>query len=45
MGDKSEKSKQRDQKRKDVAKAGVAAVAKAKQSANMRAQPPGKGKG
>lgn len=39
MGDKSLKSKQRDQKQKDAAKAGTAAEAKAKQSANLRAQP------
>jgi len=40
MGDKSLKSKQRDQKQKDAAKLGSAVVAKAKQQSHMRAQPP-----
>jgi hypothetical protein len=40
MGDKSLKSKQRDQKQKDAAKVGDAAVAKAKQDGNMRVQLP-----
>ena len=40
MGDKSLKSKQRDQKQKDAAKVGVAAVAKAKQDANAHAKQP-----
>ncbi len=45
MGDKSLKSKQRDQKQKDAAKVGVAVMAKSKQDAQMRAQPAGeKGK-
>ena len=38
MGDKSLKSKQRDQKQKDAAKIEVAVVAKSKQDAQMRAQ-------
>ena len=38
MGDKSLKSKQRDQKQKDAAKEEGAAVAKAKQEANVRMQ-------
>ena len=38
MGDKSLKSKQRDQKQKDTAKLEGAAVAKAKQEANVRMQ-------
>jgi hypothetical protein len=38
MGDKSLKSKQRDQKQKDAAKEEGAAVAKAKQAANVRMQ-------
>jgi hypothetical protein len=40
MGDKSLKSKQRDQKQKDAAKVEVAAVAKTKQDANVRIQAP-----
>ena len=36
MGDKSLKAKQRDQKQKDAAKLGTAAVAKAKQESGMR---------
>jgi hypothetical protein len=40
MGDKSLKSKQRDQKQKDAAKVEVAAVAKTKQDANVRMQAP-----
>jgi hypothetical protein len=40
MGDKSLKSKQRDQKQKDAAKVGVAAVAKAKQDANAHTKQP-----
>jgi hypothetical protein len=40
MGDKSLKSKQRDQKQKDAAKVGGEAVAKAKQEANVRVQKP-----
>jgi hypothetical protein len=40
MGDKSLKSKQRDQKQRDAAKLGSAAVAKAKQESNMRVQQP-----
>jgi hypothetical protein len=45
MGDKSLKSKQRDQKQKDAAKLSSAADAKAKQAGNMQAQQPGpKGK-
>ena len=39
MGDKSLKSKQRDQKQKDVAKAGIAVLAKSKQDAQTRPQP------
>jgi hypothetical protein len=39
MGDKSLKSKQRDQKQKDAAKNEGVAVAKAKQAANVRMQP------
>jgi hypothetical protein len=39
MGDKSLKSKQRDQKQKDAAKLAVAVVAKSKQDAQLRAQP------
>jgi hypothetical protein len=39
MGDKSLKSKQRDQKHKDAAKAAVAVLAKSKQDAQMRQQP------
>ncbi len=38
MGDKSLKSKQRDQKQKDVAKAGSASAAKSKQDGNTRLQ-------
>ena len=38
MGDKSLKSKQRDQKQKEAAKLAVAVVAKSKQDAQMRAQ-------
>ena len=40
MGDKSLKSKQRDQKQKDAAKVETAAVAKAKQDTNVRAPQP-----
>jgi len=40
MGDKSLKSKQRDQKQRDAAKLGTAAVAKAKQEGNVRIQVP-----
>ena len=40
MGDKSLKSKQRDQKQRDAAKLESAAVAKAKQEINMRVQQP-----
>ncbi len=40
MGDKSLKSKQRDQKQKDAAKVEDAAVAKAKQEAGVRIQQP-----
>jgi serine/threonine-protein kinase RIO1 len=40
MGDKSLKSKQRDQKHKDAAKVEVVAVAKAKQAGNVRAPKP-----
>jgi hypothetical protein len=40
MGDKSLKSKQRDQKQKDAAKVESAAVAKTKQDANVRMQAP-----
>jgi hypothetical protein len=40
MGDKSLKSKQRDQKHKDTAKLESAAVAKAKQQTNVRMQVP-----
>jgi hypothetical protein len=40
MGDKSLKAKQRDQKHKDAAKAGTAAVAKAKQEHGMRVPQP-----
>ena len=40
MGDKSLKSKQRDQKQKDAAKVVSAAVAKAKQDINVRAPQP-----
>jgi hypothetical protein len=40
MGDKSLKAKQRDQKHKDAAKLGTAAVAKAKQDARMRVPQP-----
>jgi hypothetical protein len=39
MGDKSLKSKQRDQKQKDAAKVEGVAVAKAKQEANVRMHP------
>jgi hypothetical protein len=42
MGDKSLKSKQRDQKQKDAAKVESAAVAKAKQQTNVRMQPAAK---
>ena len=38
MGDKSLKSKQRDQKQKDAAKLESAVVAKAKQQTNVRMQ-------
>ena len=45
MGDKSPKSKVRDQKQKDVARAEGAAAAKSKQDAQSRAPLPGaKGK-
>jgi hypothetical protein len=45
MGDKSLKSKQRDQKQKDAAKAGSAAAAKSKQESYTRSpQPVAKGK-
>lgn len=45
MGDKSLKSKQRDQKQKDAAKAGSAATAKSKQDSFTRPpQPVAKGK-
>ena len=40
MGDKSLKSKQRDQKQKDAAKAGSAATAKSKQDSYSRPQQP-----
>ena len=40
MGDKSLKSKQRDQKQKDTAKLESAAVAKAKQETHVRVQQP-----
>ena len=40
MGDKSLKAKQRDQKQKDAAKVGTAAVAKAKQERGMRVPQP-----
>ena len=40
MGDKSLKSKQRNQKQKDAAKAGGAAAAKAKQDSFTRLQQP-----
>ena len=40
MGDKSLKSKQRDQKQKDAAKAGNAAAAKSKQDSYTRLQQP-----
>jgi hypothetical protein len=40
MGDKSLKAKQRDQKQKDAAKLGTAAVAKAKQERGMRVPQP-----
>lgn len=40
MGDKSLKSKQRDQKQKDAAKEEGAAVAKAKQEANVQMKQP-----
>jgi hypothetical protein len=40
MGDKSLKSKQRDQKQKDAAKAENAAAAKSKQDSYTRLQPP-----
>jgi len=40
MGDKSLKSKQRDQKQKDAAKAGSAAAAKSKQDSYTRLQQP-----
>jgi len=45
LGDKSLKSKQRDQRQKDAAKAGSAAKAKSKQDSYNHPQPPGaKGK-
>lgn len=45
MGDKSLKSKQRDQKQKDAVKAGSAAAAKSKQASyNRPLQPATKGK-
>lgn len=40
MGDKSLKAKQRDQKRKDAAKVGTAAVANSKQERGMRVPQP-----
>jgi hypothetical protein len=40
MGDKSLKSKQRDQKQKDAAKAGNVAAAQAKQDSYTRSQQP-----
>ena len=40
MGDKSLKSKQRDQKQKDAAKTGSAAAAKSKQDSYCHSQPP-----
>jgi uncharacterized protein YheU (UPF0270 family) len=40
MGDRSPKSKQRDQKQKDVAKASGAAAAKSKQDSQSHAPPP-----
>ena len=40
MGDKSPKSKQRDQKQKDAAKAGSAAVARSKQDSYAHPQHP-----
>ena len=40
MGDKSLKSKQRDQKQKDAAKAGSTATAKSKQDSYSRPQQP-----
>jgi hypothetical protein len=40
MGDKSLKSKQREQKQKDAAKAGGAAAAQAKQDSYKRSQQP-----
>ncbi|HXG18711.1 MAG TPA: hypothetical protein VNN62_06505 [Methylomirabilota bacterium] len=40
MGDKSLKSKQRNQKQKDAAKAGSAAAAKSKQDSYIRLQQP-----
>jgi hypothetical protein len=40
MGDKSLKAKQRDQKQKDAAKVGTAAMAKAKQERGMRVPQP-----
>jgi hypothetical protein len=43
MGDRSPKSKQRDQKQKDFAKATGAAEAKSKQDKQSRAPLPGKG--
>jgi len=45
MGDRSPKSKRRDQKQKETAKAGHAAEAKSKQDSQRRApQPAAKGK-
>jgi hypothetical protein len=45
MGDKSPKSKQRDQRQKNAVKAGDAVAAKSKQDSQNRApQIPGKGK-
>jgi hypothetical protein len=40
MGDKSPKSKQREQKQKDAAKAGGAALVQAKQDSYKRSQQP-----
>jgi len=45
MGDKSLKSKERDQKQKAAAKAGTVAAAKSKQDGYTRVQPAAKGKG
>ena len=45
MGDKSLKAKQRDQKQKEAAKLGSAAVAKAKQEGNATQRPASKAAG